>query len=119
MDGFFGVGRVPFFFDGAHVSALAEHDWITLVEGFFVRRVLLNSKSAVLVGVWFLGLAFSDCGFDAVKSGVIDIYACFVLFPDLLINDVAVFLEREALIIINRYLDPSLSSYQFFLVVKL
>lgn len=68
MDRFFGVGGVPLFLNGAHVAALAQHHWIALVEGFLLRRVLLDSEGAVFVGVWFLGLAFSDCGFDAVES---------------------------------------------------
>ena len=66
MDRFFGVGRVPFFLDCAHVAALAQHHGITLVEGFFVRRILLDSEGAMLVGVWLFGLAFSDCRFDAI-----------------------------------------------------
>ena len=50
---------------------------------------------------------------------MVDIYACFVLFSDLLVNDIAVFLERKSLIVVYWNLDSPLCCNQLFLVVKL
>lgn len=72
-NGFFGVSRVPLFLDGLNVPALAQDDWIALVEGFLLHDFLLDSNGPMLIALCLFGLTFSDCGLDAVQSGIVDV----------------------------------------------
>ena len=73
----------------------------------------------MFVALCLFGLALTDRGLDAVQSGIVDINRRFVLLADLLVDEVAVFLEGKTLVIIYGDFDFVLSRNEFFLVVEI
>jgi hypothetical protein len=117
--GLLGLDGVPLLLDCLHVPPLAQHHRVLLVEGLLVYELVLDGVDPVVCALALLRLALAHCLFYSVESGVGWIQSALVLLADLLVNEAAVFLEGETLVVVDGHLHLCLGGHQLLLVVEL
>ena len=114
--GFTSVDWLPLFLDCFYVAAFAQQDGVARTETFFALRLGLGLLSrGFLEEFLFLVGRATNCLFDAIESAAVDVEDGFVLFAYFFVDESAVFLERETIVVVDCDANGTFCDGQFAL----